>query len=248
MLIFTVSLMTSFPRQKSLKSKIQKHTIVGNTKLYYRAKSQLKWLKIEKLDWKRSLFDDSWPTVLSKMNLYWIQGIALDWVRSYLTNRHNDVSLSPVCSLKGTGSRSTSCSFIKILVSNLFLILSVNNPIHVYLSDLRVHLKLEGYFRVTEVGWRSTKIAEKTSGLCQHGLFHAYGWLIYSYLQIFELIKCKWLPGECADWFLGNIMTWSYSLHRRYSMSWQKDSILTNEHALNREPVSLNAEYHREQS
>ena len=28
-------------------------------------------------------------------------------------------------------------------------------------------------------------------------LFH--GWLIYSYLQIFKLIKCKWLPGECAD-------------------------------------------------
>ena len=36
-------------------------------------------------------------------------------------------------------------------------------------------------------------------------LFH--GWLIYSYLQIFKLIKCKWLPGECADWFFDNI-TW----------------------------------------
>ena len=110
-----------------------------------------------------------------------------------------------------------------------------------YLSDLRVYFKLQLYFRVTEVGWRSTKIAEKTSGLCQHyqrwiycwleGLFH--GWLIYSYLQMFKLIKCKWLPGECADWFLDNIM---------------KDSILTNEHALNREPVPLNAGYHRERS
>ena len=30
-------------------------------------------------------------------------------------------------------------------------------------------------------------------------------------------------------------MTWSYFLHRRYSMSRQKNSILTNEHALNRE-------------
>ena len=38
-------------------------------------------------------------------------------------------------------------------------------------------------------------------------LFH--GWLIYSYLQIFELIKCEWLPRECADWFFDNIMTWS---------------------------------------
>ena len=68
-------------------------------------------------------------------------------------------------------------------------------------------------------------------------LFH--GWLIYSYLQIFKLIKCKWLPGECADWFFDNIMTWSYCLHRRYSMSRQKNSILTNEHPLHREPVLL---------
>ena len=35
-------------------------------------------------------------------------------------------------------------------------------------------------------------------------------------------------------------MTWSYcSVHRRYSMSWQKNSILINEHALNRERVPL---------
>ena len=68
-------------------------------------------------------------------------------------------------------------------------------------------------------------------------LFH--GWLIYSYLQIFKLIKCKWLPGECADWFFDNIMTWSYCLYRRYSMSQQQNSILVNEHAMNREPVPL---------
>ena len=66
-------------------------------------------------------------------------------------------------------------------------------------------------------------------------LFHS--WLIYSYLQIFKLIKCKWIPGECADWFFDNIITWSYSLYRRYSMSRQKNSILMNENALNREPV-----------
>ena len=77
-------------------------------------------------------------------------------------------------------------------------------------------------------------------------LFH--GWLIYSYLQIFELIKYKWLPGECADWFFDNIMTWSYCLHRRYSMSRQKNSILINEHALNRERVPLHEWrfYHRD--
>ena len=66
-------------------------------------------------------------------------------------------------------------------------------------------------------------------------LFH--GWLIYSYLQIFKLMN---LPGDCADWFSDNIMTWSYCLHRRYSMpSQQKTSILINEHALNREPGPL---------
>ena len=70
----------------------------------------------------------------------------------------------------------------------------------------------------------------------QKVLFH--GWLIYSYLQIFKLIKCKWLPGECADWFFNNIMT-LHLLHRRYSMSWQKNSILINEHSVNHEPVPL---------
>ena len=44
-------------------------------------------------------------------------------------------------------------------------------------------------------------------------LFH--GWLICSCLQIFKLIKCKCLPGECADWFFDSIMTWSYCLLRR---------------------------------
>ena len=34
-------------------------------------------------------------------------------------------------------------------------------------------------------------------------LFH--GWLIYSYLKIFKLIKCKWLPGECTEWFFDNV-------------------------------------------
>ena len=59
MLCFAVNLMKSFSHQKPFNSKIPKHTIVGNTKFYYLAKSQLKRLKIEKLVWKRSLFDDS---------------------------------------------------------------------------------------------------------------------------------------------------------------------------------------------
>ena len=140
--------------------------------------------------------------------------------------------------VKRTGSRLSTCSLIKLLFSKLLFILSVNNPTHMYLSDLRVHFKVEVYFRVTRSRWRSTKITEKISGLCQHYLkFLFHGWLIYSYLQIFKLIKCKWVPGECADWFFDNIMTWSYCLHRWHSMTWQKNSILINEHVLNCEPV-----------
>ena len=69
-----------------------------------------------------------------------------------------------------------------------------------------------------------------------------HGWLIYSYVKIFKLINCNLLPEECADWFFDNIMTWSYCLNRWYSMSRHKNSILINEHALNREPVPLTFE------
>ena len=44
---------------------------------------------------------------------------------------------------KGTGSRLSACSLIQLLFSNLLLILSVNNPTHMYLSDLRVFCKVE---------------------------------------------------------------------------------------------------------
>ena len=84
-----------------------------------------------------------------------------------------------------------------------------------YLSDLTVYFKVEVYFRVT---WRSMEDYQnrrkKSADYANTTnvefivdptvLFH--GWLIYSYLQIFKLIKCKWLSGECADWFFDNIM------------------------------------------
>ena len=47
--------------------------------------------------------------------------------------------------IKGTGSRLSACSLLKLLPSNLLLILSVNNPTHMYLSDLRVYFKVELY-------------------------------------------------------------------------------------------------------
>ena len=50
---------------------------------------------------------------------------------------------------KRTGSRFSACSLVQLLLSNLLLILSVNNPTHMYLSDLRVYFKVELYFRLT---------------------------------------------------------------------------------------------------
>ena len=41
--------------------------------------------------------------------------------------------------IKGTGSRLSACSLRKLLLSNLLLILSLNNPTHMYLSNLRVY-------------------------------------------------------------------------------------------------------------
>ena len=55
----------------------------------------------------------------------------------------------PDVEVKATGSRLSACSLIKLLFSNLLLILSINNPPHMYLSDLRVYFKVEMYFRVT---------------------------------------------------------------------------------------------------
>ena len=39
---------------------------------------------------------------------------------------------------------------MKLLFSKLLFIVSVNNPTHMYLSDLRVYFKVEVYFRVTQ--------------------------------------------------------------------------------------------------
>ena len=88
------------------------------------------------------------------------------YIREYCGKALQDINV------EGTGSRSSACSLIKVLFSNLLLILSVNNPTymstsfpefsptrptenpgnevaHMYLSDLKVYFTVEVYFRVT---------------------------------------------------------------------------------------------------
>ena len=48
------------------------------------------------------------------------------------------LSYLPRSLIKGTGSQFRACSLIKLLFSNLLLILSVNNPTDMYLNNLRV--------------------------------------------------------------------------------------------------------------
>ena len=59
------------------------------------------------------------------------------------------IKTKKVVDIKGTGSRLSACSLIKLLLSNLLYILSVNYPTHMYLSEIRVYFKVELYFRVT---------------------------------------------------------------------------------------------------
>ena len=68
-------------------------------------------------------------------------------------------------------------------------------------------------------------------------LFH--GWLIYSYSQIFKLIKSKWLPGRCEIGSLTTLWHDHIACIDDTAMSQQKNSILIYEHALNHEPVPL---------
>ena len=51
--------------------------------------------------------------------------------------------------LNRTGSQFSACSLIKLMFSKLLLLLSINNPTHMYLGDLRVYFRVEVYFRET---------------------------------------------------------------------------------------------------
>ena len=73
------------------------------------------------------------------------------WSGTYLYGLYRGVLWKDIQSIyvKGTGSPSSACSLIKLLFSNLLLILLVNNPSRMYLSYLREYFKGEVYFRVT---------------------------------------------------------------------------------------------------
>ena len=81
--------------------------------------------------------------------------VALSFFTMVVSIQHIQSCLLPFYPLQGHDflfkGRFTlsACSLIKLLFSNLLLILSVNNPTHMYLSDLRVYFKVEVYFRVT---------------------------------------------------------------------------------------------------
>ena len=69
---------------------------------------------------------------------------------------------------------------------------------------------------------------------------------LYSMVDEFTAIArklIKWPPGECANWFFDNPMTLSYCSHRRHSMPRQKNTILIDEHALNRETLPLRLQF-----
>ena len=102
--------------------------------------------------------------------------------------------------LKGTGLRFSSCSLIKLLFSNLSLILWINNPTHVYLSDLRCISKKKCISEWPEVGWRSTKVAENISGLCQHYQRWIYCWPegFIPWLINFNYLHLSW-SSDCQE-------------------------------------------------
>ena len=68
---------------------------------------------------------------------------------SILRNSQLESNVCPlpynIVKLKGTGSRLSACWSIKLLLSNLLLFLSVNNPTYMHLSDLRLYFKVELY-------------------------------------------------------------------------------------------------------
>ena len=66
-------------------------------------------------------------------------------------SKSENLGNASVLVVKGTGSLLRACSLVKLLLSNLLLILSVNNPTHMYLSDLREYFKVELYFRVSNL-------------------------------------------------------------------------------------------------
>ena len=65
------------------------------------------------------------------------------------TDRMHSWNTHPFSGFRILLKGQVECSLIKLLFSNLLLILSFNNPTHMYLSDLRMYFKVEVYFGLT---------------------------------------------------------------------------------------------------
>ena len=80
------------------------------------------------------------------MNLYRIQGIALDWSRSYLTNRTQrclvNGSLSSICSLKGGVPQGTILGPLLFLILFYFVVFLGQAEYSYFSADFRLKIFL----------------------------------------------------------------------------------------------------------
>ena len=87
-----------------------------------------------------------WITYISKINLYRIQGIALDWSRSYLTNRTQrclvNGSLSRVCSPKGGVPQGTILGPLSCLILFYFVVFLGQAEYSYFSADFRLKIFL----------------------------------------------------------------------------------------------------------
>ena len=98
------------------------------------------------LDLKKAFDTVDHDIVLSKMNLYRIKGIALDWSRSYLTNRTQrclvNGSLPTICSLKSGVPQGTILGPLLFLILFYFVVFLGQAKYSYFSADFRLKIFL----------------------------------------------------------------------------------------------------------